>query len=80
MEIKCIYKTKILLFWSDENGNTSEKNMFKSYTEKLGFLYIKLTEGTFSTQFCPDRCNWGTMRFLEDKKIKIKHIIALKIE
>ena len=32
MEIKCIYKTKILLFSSDENGNTSEKNIiiFKS--------------------------------------------------
>ena len=29
--------------------------------------YIKLTADTFSTHFCLDRCNWGTMKSLEIK-------------
>ena len=34
---------------------------------KLWSCYIKLTADIFSTHFCLDRCNWGTMKSLEIK-------------
>ena len=34
---------------------------------KVWSRYIKLTTDTFSTDFCLDRCNWGTMKSLEIK-------------
>ena len=29
--------------------------------------YIKLTADIFSTHFCLDKCNWGTVKLLEFK-------------
>ena len=46
--------------------NTS---LYLNLKQKSFIMFTKLMTDTFSTHFCLDRCNWGTMKSLEIKII-----------
>ena len=60
--IKFLYSYVMIMETHQRN-----KSLYLNLNRKLWLCHIKFMTDTFTTHFCLDKCNWGTMKSLEIK-------------